>query len=603
MKLHHGLWALLAMALPAPCATLAVGPGQAYAQPCAAIAAASAGDTIEIDAAGVYPGDVCGWRTDGLTLRGVGGRAKIDAAGRNAQGKAIWVITGNDTVVENIEFTGAAVPDKNGAGIRQEGRNLTVRNCYFHHNEDGILSGESPDSQIVVEYTEFAYNGAGDGYSHNFYMGHVGRFILRYCYSHHSQVGHLVKTRATENYILYNRLSDEADGTGSYEIDVPNGGKTFIVGNLIEQGPMTGNSTILSYREEGPYALNPDTSLYVVNNTFVNDRPQGGTFIYVAPAVATPAIIRNNIFYGRGTLVNQASAVMEGNLSGQDPRFAGAGAYDYHLLPGSPAIDAGTDPGDANGDPLAPAFQYVHPACGEARLSQGTIDAGAYERGGAGFDPNAPARCRLVYPGGVVNGLNFLPGPVAPGSIVTLFGANLAREPAAASGTALPATLGVTSVMVNDTPAPLFAVAPDQVSVELPFEIASGPATAVVTVDGIAAAAAAFDVAAVAPAVFTGDGLRAVAGTALPLYFTGQGATDPPVPTGQAAVDAVPVAAVRVSIGGQDAEVVSATLAPGFVGLAIATINIPALAPGDYPLTLSIGDAASSPVTLTVTAP
>jgi hypothetical protein len=55
-------------------------------------------------------------------------------------GKGIWVISGNDTVVENIEFSGAAVPDANGAGIRFEGVNLTVRNCYFHHNQNGILT-------------------------------------------------------------------------------------------------------------------------------------------------------------------------------------------------------------------------------------------------------------------------------------------------------------------------------------------------------------------------------------------------------------------------------------------------------------------------------
>lgn len=56
--------------------TLEVGPGQPYATPCAAIAAATAGDTILIDAAGNYGGDVCAWSKDGLTLRGVNGDRK-----------------------------------------------------------------------------------------------------------------------------------------------------------------------------------------------------------------------------------------------------------------------------------------------------------------------------------------------------------------------------------------------------------------------------------------------------------------------------------------------------------------------------------------------
>ena len=50
------------------------------------------------------------------------GRPKIDAMGQNAAGKGIWVIDGNNTTVENIEFTGA-VFRWNGAGIRGRSTN------------------------------------------------------------------------------------------------------------------------------------------------------------------------------------------------------------------------------------------------------------------------------------------------------------------------------------------------------------------------------------------------------------------------------------------------------------------------------------------------
>src|SRR5689334_5848484 len=79
--------------------TLTVGPGKMYPAPCAAIAAAHDGDLIEIDAAGTYAGDVCALAKNGLTLRGVGGRAKIDATQKNYGGKGTWVISGNDTTV------------------------------------------------------------------------------------------------------------------------------------------------------------------------------------------------------------------------------------------------------------------------------------------------------------------------------------------------------------------------------------------------------------------------------------------------------------------------------------------------------------------------
>ena len=73
--------------------TLQVGPGKPYPTPCAAIAAAGPGDTIEVDA-GSYDGDTCAWATDGLTIRGVGGRARIDLTGVTpAQQKGIFTIS------------------------------------------------------------------------------------------------------------------------------------------------------------------------------------------------------------------------------------------------------------------------------------------------------------------------------------------------------------------------------------------------------------------------------------------------------------------------------------------------------------------------------
>ena len=101
-------------------ATLQVGPGKTYTTICSAAAAASDGDTIEISA-GTYKGDVCVISKNSLTLKGIGGRPKLDAGGVSAQGKGIWVINGHDTVVNNIEFTNAKVADHNGAGIRLPG--------------------------------------------------------------------------------------------------------------------------------------------------------------------------------------------------------------------------------------------------------------------------------------------------------------------------------------------------------------------------------------------------------------------------------------------------------------------------------------------------
>lgn len=355
-------------------ATLRVGPGHAYATPCAAIAAAQDNDTIEIDAAGNYAGDVCAFAKNGLTLRSVNGRAHLPAAGAHAQGKATWVVQGNDTTVEGIEFSGSRVPDRNGAGIRLEGNHLTVRDCVFRDNENGILSGALPNSVITIEYTEFVDNGDGRGQAHNVYIGDSARLVFRYNWSHGARVGHLLKSRARENLVAYNRMGGDADGTQSYEMSFPNGGRNWVIGNVLQQSSATSNGALLDMLSEGN--AHADSQLFVASNTFVNDRG-AGTFMQVPTSV--PLVARNNIFAGAGTVTQHGSAVLENNLVGVDPRFFDRSSYDYRLLPESPAIDAGIASGSGDGVSLMPTHEYVHPASARTRATSGALDLGAFE--------------------------------------------------------------------------------------------------------------------------------------------------------------------------------------------------------------------------------
>src|SRR5262245_53559515 len=86
-----------------------VGSTRALKTPSQAAAVAKDGDTVAIDSE-VYLGDVATWRQNNLTLRAVGqARAVLRANGNSAGGKGIWVITGNNVLVENIEFAEAKV--------------------------------------------------------------------------------------------------------------------------------------------------------------------------------------------------------------------------------------------------------------------------------------------------------------------------------------------------------------------------------------------------------------------------------------------------------------------------------------------------------------
>ncbi|MDH3946892.1 MAG: right-handed parallel beta-helix repeat-containing protein, partial [Chromatiales bacterium] len=161
--------------------TLKVGPDEKFQVPSAAAKAAKDGDVIEI-AEGTYDGGIAVWRQNGLTIRGVGD-VEIRAAGKNARGMGIWVIEGNDTTVENITLSGARVPHKNGAGIRQVGSNLTIKRCRFVDNENGILAGRSKknkgESEIVVEDSVFERNGHSNGKAHAIYVANLTRLTVR----------------------------------------------------------------------------------------------------------------------------------------------------------------------------------------------------------------------------------------------------------------------------------------------------------------------------------------------------------------------------------------------------------------------------------------
>ena len=391
--------------LSAPSSTVAallqVGPDRPYKTVRAASQAAQSGDTIEVDA-GVYSGDVTTWPQNDITVRGVGvGRAHLRADGAQEGGKGTWVLYGHNFTAENIEFSGSHVPDQNGAGIRADGGGLlVVRNCYFHDNDEGILGG---GDEVFIEYSVFDHNGFGDGQSHNMYIAEIRKFTLQYSYTHRAIIGHNVKSRARENHILYNRIMDEADGTASYSIDLPQGGRSFVIGNVVEQGPNTDNATLIAYAAEN--ANNGVLELYVVNNTMVNNRPSGGLFLQMR--AGTTARIINNVFYGPGTpwssgsSVTSASNYFEADYN-NSIAFRNPAAYDFHLTSSSPAgaggvVNAGTPPGTSStGVELTPVLQYVYDAQREPRSSSGGIDIGAFELSIAvGIPPAAPANVRV----------------------------------------------------------------------------------------------------------------------------------------------------------------------------------------------------------------
>lgn len=377
-----------------------VGPSRQYKKPSNVMPLVNDSDTVLIDA-GVYSADVGVWSKNNLRIMGLGGMAHMQADGASSQGKAIWVITGNNTFISEIEFSGAKVDDHNGAGIRQEGKNLTILRCYFHDNENGILAGDNAESKIDIAYSEFANNGYGDGYTHNLYINHVKELRFFCNYSHHANVGHNLKSRALVNYVVCNRIMDEATGNSSYLIDLPNGGRSFVVGNLLMQGQNTENSTMISYGREG--LTNPSKSLFLAYNSMVNLRKMG---IFLATNSATDtAYVLNNIFAGYDAshvIPIPQNCDTAGNLYSLDQdyfRFVNVAEYDYNLKDDSPAIGAGAIPKYNTDYPLLQAICYKHKCSNEPRPESSVKDVGAYYARNKNFVvANNDTQIYTIYP-------------------------------------------------------------------------------------------------------------------------------------------------------------------------------------------------------------
>ncbi len=395
-----------------------VGPTRNYTSPSQVAGLVADGDTVDIDA-GDYYGDVASWYAHDLVFRGRGGMAHLHATGNNAEGKAIWVIKGNNNVLELIEFSECVVPDDNGAGIRQEGTNLTIRYCKFHHNQMGLLAGDKPNSHILVEYSEFGYNGTGGGgYSHNIYVNHIGQFTFQYNYSHHSMdQGHLVKSRAPINYIMYNRLTCETGSISSYELDLPNGGVSYVIGNIIEQNADSANGGIISYGMEG--LSNPINELYLINNTIHNNRP-AATMVRIQSGTPV-AVAINNIFSGPGTVINGVLTSDQNNLLTQGSEFENANGYDFSLAANSGAINAGIDPGQVNGVSLLAENEYRHLAHFIPRITNGIIDRGAleYQTDNEDYYCSLPQRS-IQFTGSGTNQSNRIKIPLEPHNAVDI---------------------------------------------------------------------------------------------------------------------------------------------------------------------------------------
>jgi uncharacterized protein (TIGR03437 family) len=221
---------------------------------------------------------------------------------------------------------------------------------------------------------------------------------------------------------------------------------------------------------------------------------------------------------------------------------------------------------------------------------------------------------------GIVNGATFSKNiAVAPGSIVTIFGSNLAAGATSASGAPYPTTLGSTVVTFNGIAAPLFYTSPGQINAQVPFEVPMGTASVQVK-RGTATSSAGFvNVALVSPGIFImdqGSAQGAIlhsnyslvsatnparAGETLQIYATGLGPLVSSVGSGAPSPAANTISQPVVKIGNQNASVSYSGLAPGFAGLYQVNVVVPqGLAAGNQNIQITMNGSASNTATVAI---
>jgi uncharacterized protein (TIGR03437 family) len=219
----------------------------------------------------------------------------------------------------------------------------------------------------------------------------------------------------------------------------------------------------------------------------------------------------------------------------------------------------------------------------------------------------------------IVNGANFAPGPLAPNSIATIFGTDLAwwQEGLTAENTAagfLPNHLADVRVYVANYVAPLIYVCPTQINFLIPGNLRTGPVTVRVARQGVTGPEVSVTLVSAVPQFFqTQDGYviaqhadyslitpdhPALAGEIIVVYATGLGMTRPNPGTGEipsypglmAALDQL-----RVSVAGDvlaPDRILYAGLTPGFAGLYQINLILPPTLGADPEIRAAVGDQA-----------
>ena len=267
------------------------------------------------------------------------------------------------------------------------------------------------------------------------------------------------------------------------------------------------------------------------------------------------------------------------------------------------------------------SFTYLFGPSGTVRIGIGIppmlgLDVAVQ---GPSFTPSGV----FIDPTGVVNAASFaqFTAGIAPGEFISIFGSNLA--PSTKIDSTFPTQLNGVQVLINNRPAPIYVVSSGQISAVVPFATSEVVANIQVINNGTTSNTVSSYVNLTAPGVFTSpaNGIGSAAalhadfslvsslkpaqiGETILLFVTGLGAVSPAVSDGAPGpVNPLSNATnqLAVYIGGQQATISFAGLAPGLIGLDQINVQVPSgVSSGNVNLDISGPDYYTSQAYLPV---
>jgi hypothetical protein len=167
-----------------------------------------------------------------ITIEGAGPTTVI--TDRTCYGKALLIGKADNLTVRDLVLARARVADRNGAGIRMEGRGLVVERVRFENDQAGVMGGTAGE----IRLTECVFEGGGvpgEHPSNAVWIGPVARLLIERS-TFTGVKGGQISSGADRTELLGNRIETGVEPGAGHAVSF-SGGTLLMRDNILAVGP------------------------------------------------------------------------------------------------------------------------------------------------------------------------------------------------------------------------------------------------------------------------------------------------------------------------------------------------------------------------------